>query len=194
MFRPNFWSSGRRSWGHSFAPLALIVACAACGSHDVSSAASDSSAIAYVRERYTQHFRTRQGFGVDTLRARQRWFTPCLYSVLLADAERADSLREVGFLNWDPFTRAQDDANGFRAVSATRAHDTVFVHVDVLFGYPPPGLPSPITVAVTRVDTTWRIADLIAPDVDLARFVDSSLRDLAVQEHRPYASCLNNGH
>ena len=193
MFRPNFSSSIRRLWRHSFARLVLIVACAACGTHDSSSATSDSSAIAYVRGRYAQHFRTRQGFSIDTLRARQRWFTPCLYSVLIADAERADSLREVGFLNWDPFTRAQDDASGFRAVSATHAHDTVFVHVDVLFGYPPPGLPSPITVAVTRVDSTWRIADLIGPDVDLARFVDSSLRDLAAQEHRPYASCLNHG-
>jgi hypothetical protein len=194
VFRSNLASSNRRAWRRSFAQLALIVACAACGSHDASTAASDSAAIAYVSQRYAQHFRTRQGFGSDTLRARESWFTPCLYSVLLADAQRADSLRELGFLNWDPFTRAQDDANGFRVVSATHAHDTVFVQVDGLFGYPPPGSPRPITVAVARVDTAWRIADFIAPDVDLVRFVDSSLRDLAVQEHRSYTSCLNRGH
>ncbi len=144
----------------------------------------------YVRARYTEHFRGDQGFSVEILRARRQWFTPCLYSLLLADIDGSFTRGDPGFLDWDPFTTAQDDANGFQITGATRSHDTVLVHVAVLFGYPPPGQAQPITVAVTRVDTSWRIADLVTPDIDLARGVDSALREDASRERLPYTSCL----
>lgn len=170
--------------------LAATIGCAACMHRDSPGASTDAAAIAYVRTRYSQHFRNGQGFSVDTLRARREWFTPCFYSLLLSDMDGAAARGDIGVLDWDPFTSAQDDANGFRVVDARRSHDTVLVRVAVLFDYPPPGSTRNVTVAVAPVDTAWRIANLVTPEFDLARGIDSALREDASRARKPYTSCV----
>jgi hypothetical protein len=148
---------------------------------------ADSAAIEQVRARFTAHYTGAQGFGVDTLRARQSWFTPCLYSLLLADMEGDSARGGIGYLNWDPFTAAQDDATGFQVERATTARDTVLVQLSI--NYPGSNPSTAMTVATTQVDGQWRIANMVTAQANLARGLDSSLRAEAAAAHHPFAGC-----
>ena len=149
---------------------------------------AESVAVARVRARFAAHFAGGQGFGIDTLRARQTWFTPCLYSLMLADMAGDSARGGVGYLNWDPFTASQDDASAFHVDDAERAHDSVLVLVRVEY----PGAanrPTSMVVATTQVGGEWRIANIVTPAVNLAAGLDSSLRADSAAANRPYAGC-----
>jgi hypothetical protein len=126
-----------------------------------------ADAIAAVEQRYHAHFASGQGFSVDTLRARQAWFTPQLYQLMLADMS---STGEIGYIDFDPFTDAQDDAATYTVGTARSAHDTVFVQVAVAF---PRAVGNGheqrrITLPMLRADAGWQIANFVYPERDLA--------------------------
>ena len=150
-------------------------------------APADTAAVAYVRQRFAAHFRGSQGFGIDTLRARRAWFTPCLYSLLLADMTGDSARGGIGYLDWDPFTAAQDDATGFHIEGSERRRDTVLVHLRI--SYPGTERAKAMTVAATPVKGEWRIANIITPDANLATGLDSSLRAEAKAGTRTFAGC-----
>jgi Protein of unknown function (DUF3828) len=157
--------------------LTLLLACSPAG-HDRASthveaarAAAVPGAVdnarAAVDQRYHQHFASRQGFSVDTLRARKAWFTPQLYQLMLADMS---STGEIGYIDFDPFTDAQDDAATYTVGAAHPAHDTVLVEVAVTF---PPAVGNGheqqhITLAMLPTLGGWKIANFMSSDRDLA--------------------------
>jgi hypothetical protein len=153
----------------------------------VSSPAAESAAVEQVRRRFSAHFAGQQGFGVDTLRARRTWFTPCLYSMLLADMDANSTRGDVGYLNWDPFAAAQDDAAGFHIERAESGHDSVLVHLRI--DYPGSVASTAMTVAVTDVDGQWRIANIVTQQANLARGLDSSLRADSTTPSQAFAAC-----
>jgi hypothetical protein len=127
-----------------------------------------SDVIAAVEQRYQTHFASGQGFSVDTLRARQGWFTPHLYQLMLEDMS---STGEIGYIDFDPFTDAQDDAARYTVGAARSAHDTVLVEVAIAF----PGAVGNgheqrrVTLAMLRASAGWQIANFVYSDTDLAR-------------------------
>jgi hypothetical protein len=145
----------------------------------LSAPSSASDAIAAVGQRYQAHFASGQGFSVDTLRARQAWFTPQLYQLMLADMS---STGEIGYIDFDPFTDGQDDAASYTVGTARRAHDTVFVEVAIAF----PGAVGNgheqhrVTLAMLRARAGWQIANFVYPDRDLARDLARSASDHSV--------------
>jgi len=114
-----------------------------------------------VLRRYEAHFHGGQGFSADTLRARRSWFTPDLYRLMAADLNTAG---DIGYLDFDPFTDAQDDATRFDVGAVRTSHDTVYVEVNVHFGTDVRRL----TLAMQATPDGWAIADFIYPDGDLA--------------------------
>lgn len=129
------------------------------------SAALDS-ARGTAERRYRQHFaEQRKGFSVGTLRARRSWFTPRLYEAMLADMSHEG---EIGYIDFDPFTAAQDDASSFAVASGRSAHDTVLV--DVTITYPPGSSDrsARVTLAMVPSPVGWQIGNFIYADHDLA--------------------------
>jgi hypothetical protein len=121
-----------------------------------------SAARDEVLGRYEAHFHGGQAFSVDTLRARKSWFTPELYRLLEDDLNAS---REISYIDFDPFTNAQDDAARFDVGTARVSHDTVYVDVDLRFGAGDTGR---VTLAMLPTPNGWAIADFIYPDSDLA--------------------------
>jgi hypothetical protein len=126
-----------------------------------------SEAIAAVGRRYQAHFASGQGFSVDTLRARQAWFTPQLYQLMLADMSPTG---ELGYIDFDPFTDAQDEAASYTVGKARPAQDTVLVEVAVAF---PEAVGNGheqhrITLAMLRARAGWQIANFVYAEGDLA--------------------------
>lgn len=145
--------------------LALLAVVAACARGERGGAEAD--ARAFVESRWRQHFREGQGFSVETLRARRAWFTPRLYALMLADMDAPAG--EVGTIDEDPFTGAQDDAERFVVGGARRSHDTVFVDVDVLFDSTTGGghEHGRVVAVVVPARAGWQIADLASSTGDL---------------------------
>ena len=122
-----------------------------------------TDARATVEARYAAHWHTDQGFSRDTLRARRAWFTPALYQLLRADL----SGEEIGALDHDPFTDAQDTAERY-AIEAPRASgDTVYVPVVVHFATASEP-PHRITLAMVASGARWQIADFVDQNGSLA--------------------------
>jgi hypothetical protein len=118
--------------------------------------ASESEAIATATQRMREHGRA--GFSVDDARRMRSWFTPELSDLLEHDL---GDTAGVGYLNWDPFTGAQDDVGPFRFESTRRLGDTVLVR------FSRPGLDSArvsIGLAMRLVDGASRIADFVYPE------------------------------
>lgn len=114
-----------------------------------------------VLRRYEAHFHAGQAFSADTLRARQSWFTPDLYRLMATDMRATGA---VGYIDFDPFTDAQDDASRFDVDAVRASHDTVYVDVNVRFG----AETKRVTLAMLRRPDEWAIADFIYPHGDLA--------------------------
>ena len=126
-------------------------------------AATLAQARAAVEARYAAHWRGGQGFSADTLRARKAWFTPAFYQLLLADM----SGDEIGIVDYDPFTDAQDDGARFVVGNPRAGHDTVYVPVEVRFDSASEAQRS-VTLAMVRDSSAWRIGDFIDGDGSLA--------------------------
>jgi hypothetical protein len=165
--------SGGRALGRVLL-VALLVACAkaedAPPAHE--SRASDrrwadssplAEARATVEARYAAHWRTDQGFSRDTLRARESWFTPSLYQLLLADMSEQD----IGVLDHDPFSDAQDVAERYM-VGTPRSHsDTVYVPIEIEFAAASDSRRR-LTIAMVHRGSSWQIGDFIDKSGSLA--------------------------
>jgi photosystem II stability/assembly factor-like uncharacterized protein len=122
-----------------------------------------ASAVAVATQRMREH--GQDGFSVTDLRRTRDWFTPQLYALLLRDMR--DSV-EIGYLDWDPFTGAQDEVGAFRLEGARQAGDTILVSFSYLQRR------DTVTLAMRRVDSTWRIANFMYPGNPVCH------RDLAI--------------
>jgi hypothetical protein len=78
-----------------------------------------------------------------------------LYALLIDDMKDPS---DIGYLDWDPFTDAQDDVGPLRFEDVRRAGDTVMVRFS-REGYEHKR--DSVTLAMRRVDSTWRIADFL---------------------------------
>src|SRR5829696_4802289 len=67
-----------------------------------------AAAVVLATQRMRQHGQT--GLSVDDVKRTREWFTPELYALLVRDMSDPGG---VGYLNWDPFTDAQDDVGPF---------------------------------------------------------------------------------
>lgn len=95
-------------------PLFAVFALpAAAQSQAVSPAPSD--AVEFVRTCYTFHYKD-QGFGTQGLVERKAWFAPQLYALLVEDAKRDPDSEDPPRLAFDPFTKAQEEADRLRLV------------------------------------------------------------------------------
>jgi hypothetical protein len=119
-----------------------------------------------VERHYAEHFNSGQGFSVDTLRERKGWFAPTLYSLMLADMAPTG---EIGYIEFDPFTDAQDDAATYTVGVPKTANDTVLVPVELTFGSAT-GTGHErrrVTLAMVPAPSGWQIANIIYADHDL---------------------------
>jgi hypothetical protein len=73
---------------------------------------------------------------------------------------------EVGVLDSDPFTNAQDVAESYSVGQAAIKGDTIVVSVVINFGasYRPVDRTGRLRVAVLRTQRGWRIADFLYSD------------------------------
>jgi hypothetical protein len=131
-------------------------------------AAGADEPSAVVERFYRQHFAAGQGFSLTTLRARQSWFTPHLYGLLLADMGHPEE--GIGYVEADPFVDGQEDAARFAVGPARQAHDTALV--DVIVTYPRDvgdgHETRQVTVALLPSRAGWQIADLVYTHGSLA--------------------------
>jgi hypothetical protein len=152
----------------------LLAGIGACGSRsDVASTAEgraasrlDSAAIGIATQRLAEH--GQDGFSVDDAKRARDWFTPELATLLVRDMSNPNG---VGYLNWDPFTGAQDEVGPFRFEEITRVGDTVRVR------FSREGFEQKrrsVTLAMLHLDGLWRIANFLYPDNPVCH------RDLAV--------------
>ena len=120
-------------------------------------------ARALVDSLYRSHFKAGQGFSLATLRATRAWFTPTLYALLLHDMDRSPARGQIGYLDADPFTDMQDDADSFAVGRVTRSGDTVIVKVWIVFGpgYELANKAGEVDVALVRLRGRWCIADFV---------------------------------
>lgn len=150
-----------------YAAVVAVLAATACDRPQAkdsgdANASTLAAARATVAQRYAEHWRSGQGFSADTLRAREQWFTPALYQLMRADMSGS----EIGIVDYDPFTEAQDDAERYAVGAARASHDTVYVPVDVRFASSS-GSHRAITLAMVRDAAQWKIADFIDHDGSL---------------------------
>lgn len=142
----------------------LAVGTAACGSHPQVAATRredralgvDSAAIRVATQRLTEH--GQNGFSIDDAKRTHDWFTPELFALLVRDM--SDTNR-VGYLNWDPFTAAQDAVGHFRFDEAMRVGDTTRVRFS-REGFEQKR--ESVTLAMRLIDGRWRIANFLYPD------------------------------
>jgi hypothetical protein len=142
----------------------LLVGIGACGSRSevartaegIATARLDSAAIHVATQRLAEH--GRDGFSVDDARRTRDWFTPELLALLVRDMSDTNG---VGYLNWDPFTGAQDDVGPFRFEEMTRVGDTVRVRFS-REGFEQKR--ASVTLAMRQLDGRWRIANFLYPD------------------------------
>jgi hypothetical protein len=126
----------------------------------------DSAAIGIATQRLSEH--GHDGFSVDAAMRARDWFTPELATLLVRDISNPNG---VGYLNWDPFTGAQDEVGPFRFEDMTRVGDTVRVR------FSREGFElkrESVTLAMRHLDGRWRIANFLYPDNSVCH------RDLAV--------------
>ena len=136
----------------------------ACGSssevartaEDMTTSRLDSAAIGIATQRLAEH--GHDGFSVDDARRARDWFTPELATLLVRDMSDPNG---VGYLNWDPFTGAQDEVGPFRFEDMTRVGDTVRVRFS-REGFEPKR--ESVTLAMRHLDGRWRIANFLYPD------------------------------
>jgi hypothetical protein len=152
----------------------LLAGMGACGSRsEVARTAEgtetsrlDSAAIGIASQRLAEH--GQDGFSVDDAKRAREWFTPELATLLVRDMSDPNG---VGYLNWDPFTGAQDDVGPFRFEEMTRIGDTVRVRFS-REGFE--AKRESVTLAMRHLDGRWRIANFLYPDNAVCH------RDLAV--------------
>src|SRR5205823_1810920 len=136
-------------------------------------------AIHVATQRMTIHGQS--GLSVDDVKRTRDWFTPELYTLLMHDMSYPG---DIGYLNWDPFTAAQDETGPFRYDSFFRAGDTVMVsfsrddsdHKRYIF----------VRLAMRYVNGAWRIGNFIYPGnpachTDLARGLARYAEEIATK-------------
>ena len=157
--------------------LALLAVTLACASRGATGA--DTSAIATATRRVREHGNA--GLSIDDVKRTRDWFTPELYTLLIAGMSHPTDL---GYLDFDPFTDAQDDVGPLRFEDARQSGDTTLVRFS-RENYEKTR--DSITLAMRRVDSTWRIANFLyskhmACHRDLA--VAIAGYEKAIAEHR----------
>jgi hypothetical protein len=139
-----------------------------------------ATAVAVATQRMREHGQA--GLSVNDVKRTRDWFTPELYALLIQDMSHPG---DIGYLNWDPFTDAQDDVGPSRFEDVRRAGDTIMVRFS-REGYQHKR--DSVTLAMRRVDGTWRIANFVYSahtvcDRDLAVGLAREAR--AIAEKRP---------
>ena len=116
-----------------------------------------TDAIEFVKSRYAEHYKKGQGFSEDDLKARRDWFTPQLYRLLFKDMHEAAVRGDVGNLEADPFTNAQDDSDGFSIGKTRMTAGKAIVNVDVQFGQ----VKRPVTLVLMKAGGKWQIDNIV---------------------------------
>ncbi len=144
--------------------IAILALAAACGTqppvakatHSASSpfdSLATATAVDVATQRMQEHGQA--GLSVNDVARTRDWFTPQLYALLVQDMS---SRGEIGYLDSDPFTDAQDDVGPSFFEDMRVAGDTVMVRFSRA-GYQQ--ATDTITIAMRRVDGAWRIANFI---------------------------------
>jgi hypothetical protein len=161
----------------------LLVGIEACGARaevtrtaeGMATSRLDSAAIGIATQRLAAH--GQDGFSVDNAKRTRDWFTPELFALLMRDMSDSNG---VGYLDWDPFTGAQDDVGPLRFEEMTRVGDTVRVRFS-REGFAQKR--ESVTLAMRYLDGRWLIANFLYPDhtachqdlaVGLLRYAQSS--------------------
>ena len=161
-------------------PLLLVVSSLACSAADPKSESGagrrvqlivplDSIALVeagvIASGRLAQHFADGQGFSRFTLEARADWFTDSLVALLRADMN--DPSGDLGYVNFDPFTGAQDDVPPVQLRRVRAGGDTAYAEFGQGIGSrrDDSGI---VTLALVRSERRWQIADILHSDASLA--------------------------
>jgi hypothetical protein len=112
-----------------------------------------AAAVTAATQRMQEHGQS--GLSVSDLKRTRDWFTPHLYALMIQDMRHPGDL---GYLDSDPFTDAQDDVGPLRFEDVRHAGDTVMVRFS-REGYEHKR--DSVTLAMLRVESTWRIGNFI---------------------------------
>lgn len=145
---------------------------------------STADAVAVATQRLREHGQT--GLTLVDVRRTQHWFTLRLYDLIVKD--NSSDPDGAGYLNWDPFTGAQDDVGPVTFEDAQHAGDTVMVRFSYLQRR------DTVILAMTRVDGSWRIANFIYPfnspcHRDLALGLARFAKEIAAERSTNDAAC-----
>ena len=161
-------------------PLLLLASSLSCSAADPKSNSGagrrgqlivplDSIALAdagvTASQRLAQHFADRQGFSSFTLEARAEWFTDSLFALLRADMN--DPSGDLGYVNFDPFTGAQDDVPPVQLRRVRASGDTAYAEFGEAVGARRDNS-DVVTLALVRSGRRWQIADILHSDASLA--------------------------
>lgn len=128
-----------------------------------SSVAADDPA-AFVAAIYQRYENGGDGVALDSAETVRALFEPRLAELMLADSAEAAALGDAGKLDADPFVDAQDwDISNIRVDVEAGTPDTAEGEVSFLnFGEP-----KRIKLKLVRLDTGWRIRDVLWPQSSL---------------------------
>jgi hypothetical protein len=145
------------------------------------SAADTAQAAAVAAQRMSEH--AQSGWPLTEIRRTREWFTDGLYELLVADQTDPGG---IGYVNFDPFTDAEDDVGPPRYEGVTFVADTFKV------GFSRKGYNEVLRIqlAMRYVNGAWRIANFLYPSHprchrDLAR----AMKDYASRQIPDSTSC-----
>jgi hypothetical protein len=120
------------------------------------------------------HFAEGQG---EWEKHRQAWFTARLAQLIQDDAAGGAAQCGVGFLNFNPFTNAQDSVASYTLGSPEARADTVLVPVRIHSGSANDG-DRTAAIAMVKEGGSWRIGNMIHSDWDLVSGLTRSVAEL----------------
>ena len=137
--------------------LALAFATVAAKAPTVSPPAEAAS---LVEGFYESHLRGDMGFSVESVKAKERWFTPALYSLLRDELRKPPSPDEVPNVDGDPFTDSQEYPDKFEVGKTTMIG--LKAQVPVTFHFKEKGSKSwKLQVVLTQNGGGWQIDDFL---------------------------------
>ena len=123
---------------------------------------------------YATHFAEGQG---DWEPHRRAWFTARLAKLIQDDSAAGAAQCGVGFLNFDPFTSAQDSVAGYTLGSPKALADTVLVPVRIHANLANDSDRNS-TVAMVRDGGSWRVGNMMHSNGELVSDLTRSVAEL----------------
>ncbi len=148
-----------------FGLVVILLATALVSAQVVRAQTRTAGPAAVVNNFYRFHFKHGMGFDAPSVRRRQRWFTPELYALLLAELRKPVAPDEVPYFNGDPFTDTQEYPSTFRVGPAALIGAQARVPVTLLWLDGKKEIERrTLHIELRRGRAGWQLANFVYPD------------------------------